>query len=414
MANIIKLPQYIWYDPKEVDFPLPDSWQVTVNNIAGYNKPAMKADDIKAAVTSPIGMLPLREYAKGKKEAVIIFDDLTRGTRVTEIVPFILEELAEAGITDDRIRFIAGIANHNALDRRGMVSKLGEDVVARFPVYNHVPFINCTDIGTTSYGTEVSINSEVMHCDLKIAIGGILPHVQYGFSGGAKLIIPGISSYETVTAHHGITHNAWKADQRKTGKPLLGNIDSPMHADAMEVAEMVGLDMLVNTIPNGFGETAAVFAGALRPAYEKAVETAKAHYAAPNTRNSDIVIANAFIKASEFNMGFSGMQAIKPEGGSFVLIAGSPSGQVIHYLFDNFGKTISGAVSQNFPVPPHIEKIIFYNEFPEAKLYGKFVNPEKVLQTNNWKEVIETLVKAHGNEAKVAVYPNADTLYFPG
>jgi len=111
-------------------------------------------------------------------------------------------------------------------------------------------------------------------------------------------------------------------------------------------------------------------------------------------------------------MAFSGLQAIKPSGGSFVLIAGSPSGQVVHYLFDTFGKTISGSVSQKFAVPPHIDRIIFYNEFPEAKIYGRFANPEKVLQTDNWDEVIETLQKIHGAKAKVAVYPNADTLYF--
>ncbi|MFC1900119.1 lactate racemase domain-containing protein [Chloroflexota bacterium] len=412
MTNTIRLPQHIWYEPEYIDFPLPESWQVTVNNIAGYDKPAMKASKIKAAITSPIGMPPLREYAKDKKETVIIFDDMTRGTQVSEIVPFVLEELAAAGISDDNIRFIAGIANHNALDRRGMASKLGDDIVARYPVYNHVPFMNCKDIGTTSYGTRVAINSEVMYCDLKIAIGEILPHVQYGFSGGGKLIIPGVSSYETVTAHHSKTHEAWKVEQRKTGVPLQGNINSPIHADAMEIAEMAGLDMLINTIPNGFGETVAVFAGALRPAYEKAVETAKTHYIAPNTRDSDIAIANGFIKASEFNMAFSGMQAIKPEGGSLVLIASSPSGQVIHYLFDGFGKTISGSVSQRFTVPPHINKVIIYNEFPEAKIYSRFANPEKVLQTADWDEVIETLEKIHGNEARVAVYPNADTLYF--
>ena len=123
MTNTIKLPQYIWYEPREVDFPLPDGWQVTVQNIAGYNKPAIKADEIKSAITSPIGMQPLRELAKDRKEVVIIFDDMTRGTRVAEIIPFVLEELAEAGVSDDRIRFIAGVANHHALDRISMVKK---------------------------------------------------------------------------------------------------------------------------------------------------------------------------------------------------------------------------------------------------------------------------------------------------
>ena len=121
--NSIKLPQYIWYEPREVELPLSDSWQVSVHNIAGYNRPAMRASEIGAAITSPIGMPPLREVAKGKNEAVIIFDDMTRGTQTSEIVPFVLGELTEAGITDDRIRFIAAVANHQALDRISMVKK---------------------------------------------------------------------------------------------------------------------------------------------------------------------------------------------------------------------------------------------------------------------------------------------------
>jgi nickel-dependent lactate racemase len=143
LAKIVRLPQYIWYEPREVEFPLPDGWQVKVHNMAGHNKPVIKAGEIRTAIVSPIGMPPLREMAKGKKEVVILFDDLTRSTSVSEIVPFVLEELAEAGITDDRIRFIAAVANQQALDRISMAKKLGDNTVARFPVYNHCPFMNC-------------------------------------------------------------------------------------------------------------------------------------------------------------------------------------------------------------------------------------------------------------------------------
>jgi len=104
--NTIKLSQPAWYDPKEFVLSLPDGWQVEVCNMAGYNRSALTPDEIKAAISKPIGIPPIRELAKGKKEVVIIFDDMTRVTRVAEIVPFVLEELAEAGIPDSSIRFI--------------------------------------------------------------------------------------------------------------------------------------------------------------------------------------------------------------------------------------------------------------------------------------------------------------------
>jgi len=118
----VKLPQYIWHNQKDVEYPLPDSWKTTVHNIAGHNNPALKLAGIKKAIASPIGMPPLRELAKGKKQVVIIFDDMTRGTRVYEIVPAVLEELHAAGITDNQIRFIAAVANHSLLSTRQWLS----------------------------------------------------------------------------------------------------------------------------------------------------------------------------------------------------------------------------------------------------------------------------------------------------
>jgi len=105
MMNIIAVPQLAWYEAKELELPLPDSWQVDTCNMAGYNRPALKPDEIEASIRNPIGIPPIRELAKGKQEVVIIFDDMTRVTRVAEIVPFVLEELAEARIPDNRIRF---------------------------------------------------------------------------------------------------------------------------------------------------------------------------------------------------------------------------------------------------------------------------------------------------------------------
>ena len=189
----ISLPQLAWHGVKELKIALPDSWQVEVCNMAGYNRPPLNPAAIKKAVGSPIGMAPLREYARGKKEVVILFDDMTRVTRVAEIVPHVLAELAAAGIKDSQIRFIAAGGCHGALNRVDFVKKLGEDVLKRFPVYNHNPFDNCVYAGTTTGGTKVNINAEVMQCDLKIGIGSIVPHEMAGFGGGSKIVLPGVA-----------------------------------------------------------------------------------------------------------------------------------------------------------------------------------------------------------------------------
>ncbi len=111
---------------------------------------------------------------------------MTRVTRVYGMVPFVLKELAKAGIPDSRIQFICATGSHTAWDRTLLEKKLGREVLARFPVYNHNPFNKCTYAGTTSYGTAVYANGEVMKCDLKIAIGSIVPHPGTGFGGGGN------------------------------------------------------------------------------------------------------------------------------------------------------------------------------------------------------------------------------------
>lgn len=412
--NSVRLPQYSWYDPREVEYPLPESWQVNVRNIAGYNKPALKPEQIRKAVTAPIGMPPLHEYARGKKEVAILFDDLTRSTHTYEILPFILEELAEAGIKDSQIRFIAAVANHQALDRFSLVKKLGEEVVRRFPVYNHCPFLNCVDIGTSSYGTKAMINGEVISCDLKIGIGQIVPHPQYGFSGGAKIIVPGVASYDTVVAHHGVTHEPWKQERMKKGLPAGGYIEgSPVPGDAFEIAKMAGLDMIVDCLVNLWGETVSIYAGALEPTYAEALKEVKQHYLSENTRDNDIVIANAFDKAAEYSMAMSSaIPAVKPEGGDIVIITNSPSGQDVHYLFDSFGKTISGKLGRSMGLPPHIGNLIIYTEFPELRILDRYIDRERVLLMSDWEEVIKTLERSRGRNAKVTVYPSADIQYF--
>ncbi len=231
----ITLPHNAWFRPREVVYSLPETWEVRVHNIAGYNKPALNKDQIQKTVLRPTGMPPLREMAKGRKEAVILFDDLTLGTVAAETAYIILDELKKAGITEGHIRFIAAVANHHALTRVDLVKKLGEEIVRRFPVFNHCPFINCQEIGKTSHGTIAEINSEVMYCDLKIAIGQILPHPIYGLSGGAKMIMPGVSSYRSVLAHHGRTHQAWRQERMDRGMIASDVVtNNPFRDDAME------------------------------------------------------------------------------------------------------------------------------------------------------------------------------------
>jgi nickel-dependent lactate racemase len=400
MTKHIKLPQLAWYDPKELDLRVPDTWQVEVCNFAGYNRPAMTDDQIKAALRNPIGSPPIRELAKGKKEVVIIFDDIVRVTRISKIAPLLIEELTEAGIPDNKIKFIAGLGSHGPMDRLGFVKKLGEAIVARFPVYNHNPFHNCTYVGTTSRGTKVLINDEVMQCDFKIAIGSITPHISTVFSGGGKIILPGVSSAETIMTNHRIPKN----DDYDTNLRRL---------DMDEAEELVGLDVNIEAIFNLWGDTVGLFVGAPAPSHAAGVAEARTHYLTPRAKGKDIVIANTYAKVPESGIGVrTAVPSVSEKGGDIVLIGNAPQGQCVHYLLGVWGRKVQAPLGKvGFPLPPNVNHLIVYNEYPDA-VSRQYLDPsDKVLMMSKWEDVLKALQSFHKGDATVGVYPNADIQY---
>ena len=412
MTNTITLPQLAWFGVKELKLAFPDSWDVEVCNMAGYDRPRMKPDEIKAAIGSPIGMAPLREYARGKKEVVILFDDMARVTRAAEIVPHVLEELAAAGIEDRQIRFIGACGCHGTMNRSDFVKKLGEDVLRRFPVYNHAPWENCEYVGTTTRGTKLSFNTEVMKCDLKIGIGSVVPHIMAGFGGGGKIMLPGVASYETIIGLHTPQVSSEKTGLRDTVTGMGIVEDNPRRRDINEAVEIAGLDMKIDTLVNFWGETVALFAGVPMPTYTAALVDARTHYLTPAAKDKDIVIANSYAKVNEAISGLMvAFPSIKQQGGDAVLIANSPNGQVTHYLMGPFGNEIGGRLRLQMKPPQNINRLIIYSEYPELAGKNYLQNTGKLTMMDNLDEIMALLQESYGDNARVAVYPNADIQY---
>jgi nickel-dependent lactate racemase len=412
MAKTIDLPQLAWHGVRKLRLAFPQDWKIEVCRMAGHDRPKLKPAEIKRAVAAPIGMAPLREYARGRKEAVIIFDDMTRVTRVAEIVPHVLSELAAAGIADGQIRFIAANGCHGAMDRIDFVKKLGEDVLRRFPVYNHSPSDNCVYAGTTRRGVKLYFNAEFMKCDLKIGIGSVVPHIMAGFGGGGKIVLPGVASYETVLALH-VSRTASDGLEYEEAITGMGAFrDNQRQRDIGEAVDIAGLDMKIDAIVNSRGETAGLFAGKPAPEYAVALEAAQKHYLTPSAKNGDIVVANTFAKANEAVSGLPiAFPSVSQKGGDVVLIANAPEGQMTHYLMGPFGNEIGGKLQLKIKIPANVKRLIIYNEYPELASRHYLENTAKVIMLDDWADVLKLLKDEHGPGTKVAVYPNADMQY---
>ncbi len=404
------LPELLWYGNETLELPLPDEWEVEVCRMRGAGRPELERGAIAAAIRDPIGSPPIRELAAGRKKAVVIFDDMTRPTPVDKIAPIVVEDLVKGGIQEENISFVCALGTHGALSRVELRKKVGEEILERFRVYNHNCYENCEAVGTTARGTRLAINREVMAADLKIAIGCVTAHPQVGFSGGGKIVLPGVAHIDSITNYH------LEVPKEAPESCGLGNFDdNVMRFDIEEAARMAGLDFKIDVVVNERGATSGVFAGDFIEAHRAAVAEAKDLYALdPVPRNKQIMIANAFTKPNEMPIavlvGALGLEGLR---GTVVIIANAPEGQVIHYLLGRFGQDYGGRQYPVSPVPGSV-KLIIQSPYGDKALADWFSNPEVVTFTRDWQETLKLLRADHGAGSRVGIVPSATMAYYAG
>jgi nickel-dependent lactate racemase len=386
-----------WHGDEILPLEFPGSYEVSVH--PPRDGADIGEEGIRRAFANPIGSARIAELARGKRSAVIVVDDIARPTPAYRVIPSILEELHTAGIPDDSIRFLMGVACHRPMVRADMVKKLGEEVMRKYYVVNHHPYGYLKFVGTTSRGTPVHLSRHFTEADVRICIGQIAPHGMPGFSGGAKLVLPGVAGYETIAHNHkpgGLTGGITK---------LEGN---EFRADMEEAARLGGLHAIVNLVLNSQRGIAGLVVGDLVAAHRKGAEMA---WDVMSTRLPpspvDIGVFNQYPKDTEFMHGphalhvmSSAPRPIIRDGGTMVLISASSDGFGWH--------TLQG---------PHMEQE-FVGVSPRFKPYRVVImcptiNPTQMLPiyppgtalVSNWEEVLTELAKLHPQGGRVALFP---------
>ncbi len=406
----VNLPELLWYGNDTVELDLPDDWDVELCPMRGAQRPELTDQQIADAIQSPIGSVRIRELARGKRKAVVVFDDMTRPTPTYKIAPMVVSELIEGGIEEENISFVCALGTHGALSQVELRKKIGPRILERFRVYNHNCYENCVEVGTTSRGTRLSVNREVMSADLKIAIGCVTAHPNTGFSGGGKIVLPGVSHIDSITHYH------LEVPKEALDSVGLGNFDrNVMRFDIEEAARMAGLDFKIDVVFNEHGATSGVFAGDFIEAHKQAVAEAKALYSLdPAPKDKDVVIANAFAKPNEMPIAvLVGLLGLRGLTGTVAIIANAPEGQVIHYLLGRFGEEYGG---RQYPVSaiPASLNLIIQAGYLDRTFADWFSNPEVVSWTRNWDETLQVLKKTYGAGTRVGIVPSATMAYYGG
>ncbi|MCL5110563.1 MAG: lactate racemase domain-containing protein [Chloroflexi bacterium] len=393
-----------WYDEHDIEVAFPSNWEVAECRMLGHNRPALTAEQMRATVQRPIGSPRLAELAKGKKEVVILFDDLPKPTPAKVIVPFVLEELHAGGITDDHIRFLCAPATHRPLMYPEFVAKLGADIVERYPVYNHNVYEHHVLVGTTSRGTPVKVNREFASCDLRVAIGGIIPHPSAGYGGGGKIVLPGVASIDTIEAHHKHFTGAAKVERGRVH-------DNDFRLDIEEAARIAGLHFKVDAVLNNRREVVGLFAGDFVEEHREGVKLATEVYSTEVVKGAEVVVINTYPDECQFVRSTWCVPTSLNEGGDVVMVIQAHEGQNLHHYGGQFGTDYGGrGWSDGFRAKllAKAGRVLVFAPF--LSLYDRkelgWPNKDVVL-CKDWGEVMAQLAERHGAGTKVAVYPYA-------
>jgi nickel-dependent lactate racemase len=388
-----------WFEDRDLELDFPDGWSVRACPPA--DGPELGDDAIVAAVRTPIGTSPLRELARGKRAPCIVIDDLSRPTLGHRLLPVLLDELAAAGIPPRDVLVLVGVANHRPLVRADLAKKLGERVLSTCRVRNHFSWAGCTRVGTTSRGTPIEVNDLFLAADLRILVGSIVPHPVAGFSGGAKMVLPAVSSIDAATAFH-------------TGVPLsgetVGTVETVARRDAEEAARRVGVDFILNTITTSRMGIAGVVAGELVAAHRAGVEIARRVYDTTAPAGVDVCVLSSYPKDTEFLQyaaAFTPLQSapeplVRP-GGTVVMATAGSEGPGFHSLF---GPGMRFAGGLQLPAGRN-DLVLFSPGVTSCDLPDRDRRSMPLFST--WEKTRAWLAGKHGLHARVSVFPCAVT-----
>ena len=206
---------------------------------------------------------------------------------------------------------------HRRMTGSELVSKFGTPVLDRLTLWQHdarevtglVPY------GRTRRGTDIFVSRIVMEADLRIGVGSICPHFPTGWSGGAKIVLPGVAGEATTAQMHFLG-----AEDPHLG----GDAVSPIRDEMEDFARAIGLSFIVNTVHNCEEEVVAVFAGDFIAAHRAGVQRAQQVWSVPFTEEADLTLSSTSPidhDLSQAGKGILSANNCTREGGEIVLLS---------------------------------------------------------------------------------------------
>jgi nickel-dependent lactate racemase len=279
------------------------------------------------ALRQPIGTPPLAELARGRRNACVVVCDITRPVPNRILLPPILQTLEEAGIQRQSILILIATGLHRPNLGAELEEMLGAEIVSRYRIENHYGkrLHEHSFLGYSPRGVPVYIDRRYVEADLKITTGLIEPHLMAGYSGGRKVICPGLAALETVKFWHG-------PDFLEHPRADCGIVDgNPVHEEATAIARLAGCDFIVNVCIDGQRRITWIGAGDMERAWQQGVQFCEQLVRVPVPEPVDVVVTTAAgypLDTTWYQAikGLTGALPIVKRGGTIILAASLSEG----------------------------------------------------------------------------------------
>lgn len=249
------------------------------------------AEAVALALAQPLAAPPLAELARGKRSACILICDITRPVPNGLFLGPLVRTLLGAGVPREGITVLVATGLHRPNEGAELEELVGDPwVLATARVVNHVATRDEDHVllgRTPGRDTVVRLDRRLVEAELKIATGLVEPHFMAGWSGGRKVIAPGVAHAETITTFHNAT---FMAHPRAANCVLDGN---PLHEEQLAIVAMLGGALALNTVIDDRRRLAFVNFGEIVQSHLEAVEFVRHYAAVPVPRRFRTVVTSA-------------------------------------------------------------------------------------------------------------------------
>ncbi|MBN1589756.1 MAG: nickel-dependent lactate racemase [Pirellulales bacterium] len=374
---------------------------------------------VRRALTQPTGTAPLAELVRGRSSACIVICDITRPVPNEVLLRPALETIESAGIPRDQILILVATGLHRPSTPDELVEMVGASIVADYRIESHHGQAQEEHVylGESPRGVPIWLDRRYVEADLKIAVGLIEPHFMAGFSGGRKLICPGIAALETIRAWHGprfLEHPCARAGC------LAGN---PVHEENTWIARHAGCDFIINTVIDERRQVLAVVAGDMEEAFHEGVDFVRGVVTDTVPEPVDVVVTSSagYPLDTTYYQSIKGMvgalEIVNP-GGTIILAASLSQGigsTEFQSLFDDtpsLGVFMERITGDDYFVLDQwlLEELAKVRRKAKVKLVTDGLAPDVVARlfvepSESVEAAVEQCLVEYGPEATIAVIP---------